>query len=51
MYIVSKNGILNLWRGNLMNIARIFPYSAIVAFFYIQDFAVFDYLRHKFYNP
>lgn len=29
-YIVKKNGVLNLWRGNLMNIARIFPYSAIV---------------------
>ena len=30
MYIVREHGILNLWRGNLMNIARIFPYSAIV---------------------
>jgi hypothetical protein len=34
-----------------MNIARIFPYSAIVILLFIKDFAVFDYLRHKFYNP
>ena len=28
--IVQKHGILNLWRGNLMNVARIFPHAAIV---------------------
>ena len=28
--IVQKHGVLNLWRGNLLNVARIFPHAAIV---------------------
>ena len=28
--IVSKTGVLRLWRGNLFNIMRAFPMSAIV---------------------
>ena len=28
--IVNKHGILNLWRGNLLNIGRVFPTAAIV---------------------
>lgn len=34
--------MLNLWRGNLMNIMRIFPQAA-------TDFASFDYLRRLYY--
>lgn len=30
-HIANKHGVLNLWRGNLMNIARVFPNSAVVA--------------------
>lgn len=29
-HIVTRHGITNLWRGNLMNIARVFPNAAIV---------------------
>ena len=29
-YIVRKHGFRNLWRGNLMNIYRMFPHAAIV---------------------
>lgn len=28
--IVSKHGLRNLWRGNIMNVARVFPHAAIV---------------------
>lgn len=28
--IVKNHGITNLWRGNIMNIARVFPTAAIV---------------------
>ena len=28
--IVRRHGVRNLWRGNLMNVARIFPHAAIV---------------------
>lgn len=30
MYIIEKHGILNLWRGNTMNILKVFPHAAIV---------------------
>ena len=30
IYIVKNHGFFNLWRGNLMSVARIFIYSAIV---------------------
>ena len=30
LHIINKHGILNLWRGNLMNIARVFPHAAVV---------------------
>ncbi len=29
-HIVKTHGILNLWRGNLLNVARVFPHAAIV---------------------
>ncbi len=29
-HIVKTHGVLNLWRGNLLNVARIFPHAAIV---------------------
>ena len=48
-HIVTNHGILNLWRGNLLNIARIFPHAAIVFIKIIKDFAVFDYMRTRFY--
>lgn len=41
--IISQHGLLNLWRGNLMNVLRIFPQAAL-------DFATFDYLRNRFYH-
>lgn len=28
--IVKQHGIFNLWRGNLMNVARVFPNAALV---------------------
>lgn len=30
LHIVNKHGVLNLWRGNMMNIARVFPHAAVV---------------------
>lgn len=30
MEIVRTHGVLNLWRGNLMNVVKVFPYAAIV---------------------
>jgi hypothetical protein len=30
MFIVRTHGVLNLWRGNLMSVLRIFPHAAIV---------------------
>lgn len=30
LHIINKHGILNLWRGNIMNIARVFPHAAVV---------------------
>jgi hypothetical protein len=30
VYIVKTHGILNLWRGNLMNLLRVCPHAAIV---------------------
>lgn len=30
LHIIKAHGISNLWRGNLMNVARIFPHAAIV---------------------
>lgn len=50
LHIVRKHGILNLWRGNLLNVARIFPHAAIVSPWIIQDFSIFDYLRRRFYK-
>lgn len=41
--IISQHGVANLWRGNLMNVFRIFPQAAL-------DFATFDYLRSRFYQ-
>jgi len=29
-HVVQTHGVFNLWRGNLLNIARIFPHAAIV---------------------
>ena len=31
-YIVKTHGVLNLWRGNTMNILKIFPHAAIVIY-------------------
>ena len=28
--IVRNHGVLNLWRGNIMNVAKVFPYAAVV---------------------
>lgn len=30
LHIVNRHGILNLWRGNLLSISRVFPHAAIV---------------------
>lgn len=30
LHVVNKHGVFNLWRGNLLNVARIFPHAAIV---------------------
>lgn len=30
LHIIKVHGFSNLWRGNLMNVARIFPHAAIV---------------------
>ena len=30
LHVVNKHGVWNLWRGNLLNVVRIFPHAAIV---------------------
>lgn len=30
LHVVNRHGVLNLWRGNTLNVARIFPHAAIV---------------------
>jgi len=41
--IIKEEGYLGLWRGNLPTMMRIFPSIGI-------QFAIYDFLRHMFYN-
>jgi len=43
LHVVQKHGVFNLWRGNLLNVARIFPHAAIVKLelYRISQFLIF----------
>ena len=43
LHVVNKHGVLNLWRGNLLNVAKIFPHAAIVnlIIYRISPFLIF----------
>ena len=59
LHIINRHGLRNLWRGNLMNVARVFPHAAVVgistfrifqsSITYVQDFTeTMEVLLNKF---